>query len=501
MRLRDLVIESARRAPAALAVRSSTGNASYRELDDLANQFAHAFASIGVKRGDRVGIWLEKSIFALAAMQGVLRLSAVYVPLDPQSPPARIGTIVRDCEMRLLVTTAERKASLVSRELSDLSYMIFNGEGADLRWPARGEYSSEPFESPPVGEDEMVYILYTSGSTGVPKGVCLSNRNALAFVRWAAEALNVNPRDRLANHAPFHFDISVFDIYAAFLRGAAVCLIPDGLSFVPAQLVRFVIEEQITVWYSVPSALILMMREGGFLDCARRTALRAVLFAGEPFPINDLRQLYRAYPRARFLNLYGPTETNVCTFYEVEQIDDRAIKPVPIGRACSGDRVWAVTDQGREALPGEEGELLVEGPTVMLGYWGRPALHQVPYPTGDIVRLLEDGNYLYVGRRDHMVKVHGYRIEIGEVEAILSRHPAILDAAVTVAGSGMEARLIAFLVCKDSIEPALLEIKRYCAERLPRYMIVDAIRCLSALPRTRNGKIDRLALTQSLQQV
>ncbi len=497
MILRNLVVESARRTPEALAVRGPNGSIPYRALDALANRFADAFARIGVGRGDRVGIWLEKSVFALAAMQGVLRLSAVYVPLDPQSPASRIRTILSDCSVQLLVTTEERRASLPDLELTCLT---LSGAGSTLQWPEQEQYSAEPFASPPVAEDDLVYILYTSGSTGKPKGVCISNKNVLAFVLWAAEILRVTPQDRLANHAPFHFDISVLDIYVAFLAGATVCLIPDGCSYVPAQLVNFVIEERITIWYSVPSALILMAEQGKFLESQPQTELRAILFAGEAFPLKNLRQLYRAFPGVRFLNLYGPTETNVCTFYEVDQIEDEWLKPVPIGRACSGDRVWAVTAEQTEALPGEEGELMVEGPTVMVGYWGRPPMLNTSYATGDIVRLLDDGNYSYLGRRDQMVKVHGYRIEIGDIEATLTRQKDILDVAVVTTGSGMDARLVAFLVC-DKQQPSLLEIKRHCAEYLPRYMIVDSIRFLSALPHTRNGKVDRLALAQSLQSV
>lgn len=499
--LRNLVIDSARRAPEALAAKGPDGSASYRELDELANRFADAFSRMGVGRGNRIGIWLEKSVFALAAMQGALRLSAIYVPLDPQSPTARIATIASDCTLQLLVTTEEREESLRHYGLEDLAYLTLTGAGPTLQWPAQARYRVEHFECPPTAENDVVYILYTSGSTGKPKGVCISNKNALAFVRWAADVLDVTPQDRLSNHAPFHFDISVLDIYVAFLSGASVFLLPDSLSYIPAQLVQFVNQERITIWYSVPSALILMAKQGGFLESRQRTALRAILFAGEPFPIKDLRQLYDAYPGVRFLNLYGPTETNVCTFYEVEHIEAERVMPVPIGQACSGDRVWAITDRNTEALPGEEGELIVEGPTVMVGYWGQPALPHARYATGDIVRLLDDGNYVYIGRRDHMVKVHGYRIEIGDVEAVLSRHCDVLEAAVVMSGSGMDARLVAFLVCKQMCQPSLLDIKRHCAEHLPRYMIVDSIRLLPELPRTRNGKIDRLFLLQSLQNV
>jgi acyl-coenzyme A synthetase/AMP-(fatty) acid ligase len=217
-----------------------------------------------------------------------------------------------------------------------------------------------------------------------------------------------------------------------------------------------------------------------------------VVFAGEPFPLKPLRRLRDGLPSVRLFNWYGPTETNVCTGYEVREIaPDRSV-PVPIGRAASGDRVWAVKDDGTQAGVGEEGELLVSGPTVSLGYWGRTARGGEPYRTGDIVRLQDDGELVYVGRRDHMVKVRGHRVELGEVEAALLTHPDIEEAAVVAVGSGIEARLVAFLVARRDL--ALLEVKRHCAERLPRHMIVDRAAFLDELPRTRNGKIDRLTL-------
>jgi L-proline---[L-prolyl-carrier protein] ligase len=217
-----------------------------------------------------------------------------------------------------------------------------------------------------------------------------------------------------------------------------------------------------------------------------------VVFAGEPYPIKQLRRLRQGLSGVRMFNWYGPTETNVCTGYEVGEIaPDRDI-PVPIGRAASGDRVWAVKDDGSEAGVGEEGELVVSGPTVSLGYWGRPSHGEEPYRTGDVVRLGSDGEYVYIGRRDHMVKIRGNRVELGEIEAALLTHPDVAEAAVAAVGSGIEARLVAFLVATDELP--LLEVKRHCAERLPRHMIVDAAIFLDRLPRTRNGKLDRLAL-------
>lgn len=486
MSLRNLVMRSAQRTPGALAVKDPAMSLTYRELDRLANRFARALAALGVGPGDRVGIWLGKSASAVAAMQGILRLNAIYVPLDPLSPVARIRSIITACSMRALVTLRQRADALADDGFGPLACLCIDQD--DL-----AGFSDAPAPWPAAADDDIAYILYTSGSTGKPKGVSISNRNALAFIEWASALLAATPDDRFANHAPFHFDLSVLDLYVAFHAGAATYLIPDGLSYMPRQLVDFLVREQLTVWYSVPSVLILMMEQGELLNLPA-LSLRALLFAGEPFPIKHLRKLYQHWPHVRFFNLYGPTETNVCTYYEVTERHEDWQKPLPIGQACSGDTVWAQKEDGTLAQPGEEGVLMVAGPTVMVGYWGQEAQGSRPYATGDLVRVLDNGQFAYIGRLDQMVKIRGHRVEAGDVEAALQEHPAIHETAVVVSGAGLEARLIAFIVPAGAEVPSLLEVKRHCAARLPRYMIVDEVRTLPALPRTRNGKLDRQTL-------
>ena len=467
--LTDVLHEGIRRNPDGSAIRELGAEITYRELDDLTNRIARSLLERGVEPGDRVGIWLPKSIRAVAAMQAVLRLGAAYVPVDPLSPPARARQILADSGVSACVTEAE------------LAGMRFN-EAINVQAPPPA----------PVTRDSPAYILYTSGSTGQPKGVCISHRNALAFIDWAVSELRPSAADRLSSHAPFHFDLSVLDLYAAFASGACVSLIPEGMSFVGPRLVEFTRRERITIWYSVPSALIMMMETGGLLK-PDPMSLRAILFAGEPFPIAPLRRLRARFRGVRMLNLYGPTETNVCTFYELDEIPDDQVAPVPIGEACSGDRVWAVKDDGSEAGVGETGELLVDGPTVMLGYWGRPP-HRGPYHTGDVVQRMDSRRYTYIGRRDAMVKIRGHRVELGEVEAAVCAHPSVREAAAVAVGAGPETRLVAAVSFRSGASASLLELKRECAVRLPRYMIVHRLHELPALPRTPNGKVDRRAL-------
>jgi amino acid adenylation domain-containing protein len=481
--LHRLVIDSARRSPDLPAVVNDDGTLRYGELDARADALARRLSSLGVGPGDRVIVWAEKSASVVVATQAVLRLGAAYVPLDGTSPVARVGVVARDCDARAVCTTGERMRALRG-ELGPEGRYLDLGEPLD-------EHAA-PVDAA-VAPDDLAYILYTSGSTGTPKGVCVSHRNALAFVGWAVATLGAEPGDRFANHAPFTFDLSVLDLYAAFSAGASVHLVSAELAYAPGQLVDFMYERKISVWYSVPSALILMMRNGGMLTRPPSPALRAVLFAGEPFPIEYVRQL-ASWTDATLLNLYGPTETNVCTFHQVTPADLDRDHPVPIGRASSGDTVWALRPDGGTAGPGEEGELVVDGPTVMLGYWGREP-QRGPYLTGDLVRVVADGRFDYVGRRDHMVKVRGHRIELGEVEAVLGAHPDVDEVAVLVIGETMNSRLEAFVVARPGREPGVLSLKQHCARRLPRYMIADRFHFVPELPRTRNGKVDRMALT------
>lgn len=520
-----LLEASAGRAPDAPAAIDRSRTITYGELDARAEQLAAALAELGVQRGERVCLYLDKSIESLIAIYGILKAGGAYVPLDPQAPTARLAYIIANAGARILVTGADKRAQwgALHAGATELSTLVVL-DADEISGPpelrtltatdvARAAVPAGSRPMDPVVDSDLAYILYTSGSTGTPKGVMLTHRNCLAFVEWAAETFAITAQDRLSSHAPLHFDLSTFDLYAAALAGAPVVLVPPAVSVFPSEVRRFIETAGITVWYSVPSILTMLVLRGE-LRPGDLPGLRTILFAGEVFPTNHLRALTRALPHVRFANLYGPTETNVCTWWEVGALADDDDDPIPIGRGIDNVDVFAVTDAGQRAAPGEVGELYVRGPTVMAGYLGDPdktatrlvshpfggALIQPVYRTGDLVAQHPDGGYRFLGRRDSQVKSRGYRIELGDIEAAIYRHPAVLECVViAVPDELVTNRLMAYVTAREPLESA--ELGRFCAEQIPDYMIPEEFRHVATMPRTSTGKVDRRALAEQPQRV
>jgi amino acid adenylation domain-containing protein len=517
--LQQLLTKSAKAYPHKPAVWARGRSITYRELDERSNQLAQLLRQRGLEKGDRVGLFFPKSVESIVSMLGVLKAGGVYVPLDPQAPPDRIGYIIANCGIQILITTAERLAVLAPETVSALECCILaegEGNGGDLiAWSQLAEYPASHAPQVTLVETDLAYILYTSGSTGHPKGVMLTHRNALTFVEWCAQEFHVCSEDHLSNHAPLHFDLSVFDIYNALEAGATVYLITEELALFPASLANFIETQALTIWYSVPSALMLLLLYGG-VTAEKLKSLRVILFAGEVFPIKYLRRLAEVSTTSDLYNLYGPTETNVCTYYKVERERLAGFSTLPIGIACANTECFSVTPDGQLAKPGEAGELYVRGPSVTNGYWADPEKTNrmvVPndfqkngdekmYRTGDIVTVGDDGNYYFQGRRDSQIKSRGYRIELGEIESALLSHPNVREAAVlAIPDELIGNRIRAVVVPYVPGTLAILELQQYCASRIPKYMIPEIIDLCGELPKTSTGKIDRVKLATEVGAV
>lgn len=497
---------AAERNPGRVAVRDVDRGLSitYEALGEAAEAWRGTLEALGVGAGDRVGICAPKSIPSVAAILGTLKAGAAYVPVDVGAPVRRGATILDDCGVRVALVDPGVSADLAAA----------SGRGP-RRWDGSVPAAPGPDLEVLVADDPdagvevpegLAYVLYTSGSTGVPKGVMHTHASARAFVDWAIETFRPEPDDRLTSHAPFHFDLSIFDLYVALGSGASVLLLGEETTKNPIGLAEAVAASRPTIWYSTPSALRLLVEHG---RSAEGPGPRLALFAGEVFPPPQLRKAQQRWSGARWFNLYGPTETNVCTFHEVdEEVPENRVAPYPIGKPLPCDRTRVVDADGRTVEPGDEGELLVSGGTVMAGYWRRPektaaSFHDDPdgtrwYRTGDLVREDPAGDYVFVGRRDRMVKRRGYRVELGEIEAALSHHPLVREAAVVaVADEGGELRVVAHLGWAEEGRGSIIEMKRFLVDHVPTYMIPDRFEFLEGLPRTSTDKIDYVRLERA----
>jgi len=502
--------ETTRRYPDRVAVvEPGKWGISYRELDELSDQMRAYLQGLGIQRGDRVGIYLHKSIDSVAAIFGILKCGAAYVPVDATAPPARNAYILMDCSVKAVILEEQFldkfQAELGSYEpRPELLVLSGTGRGEPLRKALSGALKvagNTPGQSAAPSLDDLAYILYTSGSTGRPKGVMLTHRAAISYVDWCSEVFSPSPEDRFSSHAPFHFDLSILDIYVPIKHGATLVLIGEEVGKDPQRLAALIAEERITMWYSTPS-ILSMMAQYGKMERHEYSALRVINFAGEVFPIKHLKTLKAIIPKPRYFNLYGPTETNVCTYYEVpEAIPPDRSQPFPIGKACSHYRIRVVDENGKDVLPGEEGELVASGPGMMTGYWNLPERTANAflvdetgkrwYRTGDVVFEDADGDYIFIGRRDRMVKKRGYRIELGEIEAGLYRHPEVKEAAViALPDSENGVKIKAFLSFTGDRRPSIIEMKRFCVDNLPAYMVPDIFAFEDLLPKTSTDKIN-----------
>ena len=513
--LHHSIDESAERAPERAAFRCDGEELSYAELVERCDRLAGLLVDRGVEPHDRVGIYMSKCLELPVALYGILKAGGAYVPIDPTAPPARVRLILEDCGIRHLITHPSRlrQARQLAADVRELKTVIgaagpaANGGATFLSWEEAGQ---APARDPGVRlvARDLAYVMYTSGSTGVPKGLMHTHASGLAYARLSAREYGVRAEDRLGNHSPLHFDMSTFEYLTGPLCGATTVVIPEEVTMFPRSLAELIEKEKLTFWYSVPLALIQLLEQGG-VEERDLSSLRWVLFGGEPFAPKYLARLMELWPRARFSNSYGPAEVNQCTAYNVPSGALDLDRPIPIGPVWPGAQGLVVDADDREVAPGEPGELLIRAPTMMRGYWSRPELNrqaflrrapsagveEVFYRTGDLVRDRGDGNLVFLGRQDRLIKVRGYRVELDEVEAVLGALPGVAEAAaVDVRDGDGQVTIAAAVLARSGAELEVRDLRRGAAKRLAPYAVPSRLEIRESLPRTGTGKIDRPAL-------
>lgn len=511
MLLQDLVSRQAEARPDKVALVLDQERMTYGALDLTSNRIAHQLKALGVRRGDRVGLALPKTPLTVACMLGVLKADAAYVPLDPAAPAPRVERVLRAAEPRALVHHPEAAALLGGLRgagaVADMLVGPCDGRAGQGDAFSLGEREGFPADRPPQanGPQDIVHLLFTSGSTGLPKGVKITHANVIAFLDWAIAYFGMTAEDRTSGHSPLQFDLSTFDVYGSLVAGAELHLVPPQLNLQPHKLVRLMRDAGLTQWFSVPSILNLIIRSNALAQ-GDLPALRRMLWCGEVLPTPTLVACMERLPHVAFTNLYGPTEATIASSYYTVPAIPAPADAVPIGRACAGEELLILDDDMQPVPPGVVGNLHIGGAGLSPGYWRdeektraaflpdfrRPGSGAL-YRTGDLARLREDGEVIFLGRSDTQIKSRGYRIELGEIEAVLSTFQELDECAVVgIPTDGFEGTAIccAFAAAPDQrIE--LAELRRRLSALLPFYMVPARWQAFAALPKNSNGKIDR----------
>jgi amino acid adenylation domain-containing protein len=495
---------SAARDPSATAVVLGEERLSYAELVAESRRLARLLRDAGVGPGDRVALMVPKAPAAIVGMHAVLEAGGAYVPIDMASPAPRVARVIASAEPQaILVAPQGEKVVEELDEAGALTDVTVVSTEAD-----RSGFSDRPLDLA-GGPESLAHLLFTSGSTGDPKGVQITHAMAGSFVDWAIGHFGTAPGERISGHPPLHFDLSTFDIFATLKAGAELHLVPATANLAPKALADFIRDSELTQWFSVPSTLAFMVRSGVVAEDDFPT-LERVLFCGEPMPTPVLADWMRRVPQARYTNLYGPTETTIASsYFDVPAVPEDEKESLPIGLPCAGEKL-VVLDEERRAVPGGEiGQIYIGGVALSPGYWRDEAKTEAAFQTVDGERLyatgdlgwLDDGGLLrYVGRVDSQIKHRGYRIELGEIEAALNALGELSESAVVaVATEGFEATAICCAYVADDRDVTPVELRAALKRSLPAYMLPSRWTAFDALPKNQNGKIDRRALREGFE--
>ena len=490
----QLFQEQVARTPDAIAVCSQGHQLTYRELDQRSNQLARRLQALGVRQETLVGISIERSVEMMVGLLAILKAGGAYVPMDPSYPTQRIGLIIEDSGASVILAAETTKSRLGEAAAHIVSV---DGEADGIN-----KNSVDPVPSDANGQN-LAYVIYTSGSTGKPKGVMIENRNVINFFTGMDRAIGSEPGVWLAVTS-ISFDISVLELLWTLTRGFQVIVHGDeGTQTIPDEIRKY----GVTHMQSTPSlARMIALDPNGLTSLGR---LKKLLLGGEPLPPSLIRHLRREF-RGEMHNMYGPTETTIwSTTFQFAASSDN----VTIGKPIANTQVYVLDSNLQPVAPGESGDLYLAGDGVVRGYWRRPDLTAERflrdpfrpgnrmYRTGDIARFLPDGNLEFLGRSDFQVKVRGFRIEIGEIEATLEGQAGVSQAVVvasefTTQLQTEDKRLVAYIVPKTDAKLKGTDLRAALGAILPEYMVPSHFVFLESLPLTANGKIDRKALPE-----
>lgn len=503
----EMFCQMARQAPHAVAIEGPRGPLRYGELDQRSSRIAALLVSKGVQKGDLAGIFTHDRQFMIECVLGILKAGAAFVPLSPRIPGDRLDSMLEECTPKWAIVTGDLKESFSSLAVSKSVRVL--SLSSEMRGNAEVDFVPVEMEG-----DDLCYIFFTSGSTGKPKGIAGRLRGIDHFIRWQKETCGLGPESRVSQLMSPMFDAFLRDMFAALCSGGTICIPPDhDILLDGARLARWLDEQRITMTHMVPSVFRLMLLHRD--PAVRLQHLENVILAGEPLLPADVKAWYEVVGKqgGRLINMYGTSETTMAKFAYVIQEEDQFRSSIPVGKPIKGAKALVLDEEGRVCPPGLVGEIYIRTPYRSLGYYQRPELTRevfVPNPfgkgndpldvvhkTGDLGRVLEDGNFEVIGRRDNQIKIRGQRVELGEIEAALSECAGVAQVAVVAKeiGNG-EKRLVAWMVAKSGAQPDTSELRASLKKRLLEYMVPTGWGLLEKLPLTSNGKVDREALQQ-----